>query len=213
MSTRNSLVQLQARLKSCTRCPNMCGPVVHGPPVESAVYLLGQAPGPHEGGIGKPFAWTAGKTLFRWFEEGVGIQEALFREHIYMSAVARCFSGKAKGGGDRKPDKQEIANCMDYVRGEVEILQPKLVIPVGALAIEQTLGRAQKLATVVGTISRVKYHGVEVDVIALPHPSGASTWHRTQPGVGLLVDALALLRQHPALQAVRCTPDARAPVR
>jgi uracil-DNA glycosylase len=203
MSKRDRLVVLQAELKSCRRCPNMCGPVVHGPPVESEVYLLGQAPGPHEGGIGKPFAWTAGKTLFRWFEESVGIPEATFRERIYMSAVARCFPGKAKGGGDRKPDKQEIANCIGYVRAEVEILKPKLVIPVGALAIEQVLGRAQKLAAVVGTVERSVYHGLDIDVIALPHPSGASTWHQSEPGKGLLRQALALLRAHPAMHGLR----------
>jgi uracil-DNA glycosylase len=203
MSKRDRLVVLQTELKSCTRCPNMCGPVVHGPPVESEVYLLGQAPGPHEGGIGKPFAWTAGKTLFRWFEESVGITEATFRDHIYMSAVARCFPGKAKGGGDRKPDKQEIANCIDYVRGEVAILKPKLVIPVGALAIEQVLGRAQKLSPVVGTVERAGYHGHQVDVIALPHPSGASTWHQSEPGKGLLRQAMSLLRAHPTMHGLR----------
>src|SRR5471030_1661025 len=84
------------QLASCTACPNMIGPVVHGPPIAVSIYLLGQAPGPHEGKIGKPFAWTAGKTLFRWFEEEMGVSEETFRERIYMSAVARCFPGKAK---------------------------------------------------------------------------------------------------------------------
>jgi uracil-DNA glycosylase len=193
---------LQRELGSCTLCPQMIGPVVHGPLVLSAVYLLGQAPGPHEGKIGRPFAWTAGKTLFRWFSDEVGIDEEFFRSRIYMSAVARCFPGKAKGGGDRKPDRTEIENCVRYVRGEVEILRPSLVLPVGALAIEQVLGRVEKLAAVVGTMRRVRYHGVDVDVIALPHPSGASTWHRMSPGKELLHQALQLVKQHPAMSVV-----------
>jgi uracil-DNA glycosylase len=178
----------------------MIGPVVHGPPVHSAIYLLGQAPGPHEGKLGRPFAWTAGKTLFKWFEEGLGVREEDFRQRVYMSAVARCFPGKAKGGGDRKPDRLEIANCVHYVTHEVQILKPKLVIPVGALAIEQVLGTTDKLANIIGTVQNVHYHGEPVDVVALPHPSGASTWHRMEPGKTLLRKALGLLKNHPVTQ-------------
>src|ERR1043165_4894202 len=101
----------------------MIGPVVHGPPVLSKVFLVGQAPGPHEGKFGKPFAWTAGRTLFRWFEESMGIPEEKFRERIYMAAVARCFPGKANGGGDRKPDPKEIEACRTFLVREVDILQ------------------------------------------------------------------------------------------
>ena len=54
---------------------------------------------------------------------------------------------------------------------------------------------------IVGTLRRCRYHGREVDVIALPHPSGASTWHRTAPGKPLLEAALTLLARHPAMQA------------
>ena len=44
------------------------GPPVHGAAVATRVFLIGQAPGPHEARLGKPFAWTAGKTLFGWLE-------------------------------------------------------------------------------------------------------------------------------------------------
>ena len=179
----------------------MIGPVVHGPPVTSRIYLLGQAPGPHEGKIGKPFAWTAGKTLFRWFEETLGVDEEKFRASIYMSAVARCFPGKAKGGGDRKPSPDEIERCEKFVRGEIEILKPELVIPVGTLAISRVLGDFGKLDSVVGKKVRARYHDVDVDVIPLPHPSGASTWHRVEPGKSLLLSALELLKKHPVVRA------------
>lgn len=182
----------------------MIGPVVHGPPILSAIYLLGQAPGPHEGKLGRPFAWTAGKTLFKWFEEQVGIDEATFRETIYMSAVARCFPGKAKGGGDRKPAPDEIERCEAYVRGEVEILEPKLVIPVGSLAISRVLGDDfGKLTNVIGRSMRLPFLGVMTDVIPLPHPSGASTWHRVEPGKTLLLEALGSIAAHPEIQKLR----------
>ncbi len=54
----------QKKLKACTACPQMLGPVVIGNPIVSPIILVGQAPGDKEGPAGKPFAWTAGKTLF-----------------------------------------------------------------------------------------------------------------------------------------------------
>jgi len=174
----------------------MIGPVVHGPPVPSSILLVGQAPGPREGSFGRPFAWTAGRTLFRWFEEATAANEEKVRAGIYFAAVARCFPGKAKGGGDRKPDPGEIVRCMTYLEREVAILRPKLVVPVGTLAIEQVLGHKGPLAEVVGKAVRARYHGHETDVIALPHPSGASTWHRMEPGKTLLGRAMRLLAGH-----------------
>lgn len=195
------LREVHRDLEGCKACPNMIGPVVHGPPVLSRIFLVGQAPGPREGSFGRPFAWTAGKTMFRWFEEALGIDEDAFRRHIYMAAVARCFPGKAKGGGDRKPDPEEIERCRAFLEREVKILRPRLLIPVGTLAIAQTLGQVVPLAEIVGKQLRVRYQGLELDAIALPHPSGASTWHRTEPGVGLLKRALALLAAHPEVRA------------
>lgn len=195
---------LHAELDACVACSSMIGPVVHGPPVLSKVILVGQAPGPREGSFGKPFAWTAGKTLFRWFEESMGIPEEKFRERIYMAAVARCFPGKAKGGGDRKPDPGEIERCRRFLEAEVAILEPDLVLAVGTLAIYEVLGRdaaKKKLDELVGRIERVTWHGREVEVIALPHPSGASPWHKMEPGKTLLAKALLLARRHPAMRA------------
>jgi uracil-DNA glycosylase len=178
----------------------MIGPVVHGPPVASRVMLVGQAPGPREGSFGRPFAWMAGRTMFRWFEESLGVGEERFRERVYMAAVARCFPGKARGGGDRKPDADEIERCRTWLAREAEILEPDLVIAVGTLAIEQVLGEKGPLADVVGSTRRARWHGREVDVVALPHPSGASTWHKMEPGRTLLLEALRKLAQHPAMK-------------
>ena len=192
------LAAVHRDLAACRACPNMLGSAVHGPPVLGRVLLIGQAPGPHEGALGRPFAWTAGRTLFRWFEEALGVTEARFRERVYMAAVARCFPGKAPGGGDRKPDRDEVARCSAFLARETAALAPELVLPVGALAIETVLGHKGPLAAVVGAQRRARYHGRDVDVIALPHPSGVSTWHRTEPGKTLLPRALALVGEHPA---------------
>lgn len=185
----------------------MIGPVVSGQPVLSPVMLVGQAPGVREGPAGKPFAWTAGKTMFGWFA-GLGVPEEEFRRLVYMAAVCRCFPGKAAGGGDRVPSPDEVARCEKHLRAEVAILRPELVIPVGRLAIAQILPEATQLADVVGTIRRTTWHGHAVDVAPLPHPSGASTWHRMEPGKTLLARALTAIERHPAWQAIRA--EARA---
>ena len=112
----------------------MKGPVVIGNPVASKVLLVGQAPGFKETEVRRPFAWTAGKTMFGWFES-IGLDENAFRNLIYMAAVCRCFPGKNPKGGDRVPDPDEIDNCAGWLEAEVQLLKPELVIPVGKLAI------------------------------------------------------------------------------
>jgi uracil-DNA glycosylase len=172
-------------------------PAVTGGPVRSEVMLIGQAPGIKEPVAGRPFAWTAGKTMFGWFESFCGLDEETFRASIYMAAVCRCFPGRNNAGGDRVPDAQEIATCSQWLRREFEILQPRLVIPVGKLAITQFI-ECGKLTEIIGKKFRVAYHGHACDLVPLPHPSGASPWHRIEPGKTLLAEALALIARHPA---------------
>jgi uracil-DNA glycosylase len=80
---------------------------------------------------------------------------------------------------------------------EFQILQPTLVIPVGRLAIERSLGKGQ-LVDLIGRDFTKTLFGVKCDVIPLPHPSGASTWFKREPGITLLQDALAQISRHPA---------------
>lgn len=189
----------QAALAECRRCPAMIGPVVMGRLVAARIIQIGQAPGPYEGGLGRPFAWTAGKTLFKWYA-GLGVDEETFRDRVYMAAVCRCFPGKNPSGGDRVPDRDEIARCGEWLREEVALLKPELIIPVGKLAIAQMLDH-RRLDDVVGRVHRVGYLGHEADAIPLPHPSGLSTWFKTEPGKTLLGQALGLIAGHPAWRA------------
>ena len=180
----------------------MIGPSVSGGAVVSPVMLVGQAPGVKEGPAGKPFAWTAGKTLFAWFSD-LGLTEEEFRARVYMAAVCRCFPGKAPSGGDRVPAPDEIARCSRHLRREVEILRPRLVILVGKLAITQLYPEVEKLDAIIGSMRKGTLAGHGFDVIALPHPSGASTWHRMEPGKTLLAKALARIGKHEAWRSLR----------
>lgn len=194
------LKQHVANLLECDKCPKMIGPVVSGPPILSRVLLIGQAPGPKEGDFGKPFAWTAGKTMFKWFSS-CGMEEEDFRKKVYMAAVCRCFPGKNPKGGDRVPNLEEIENCSSWLAREMELLKPKLVIPVGKLAISQTM-EVKKLKDIIGKSYEIELHGQPTEIIPLPHPSGASTWHRMEPGITLLGKALKLIKANSQWKAL-----------
>ncbi len=188
-----------AALGACTRCARMHRPSIIGRVVVSRILLVGQAPGDKEPKLGRPFAWTAGRTLFRWFHGALGWTEDETRDRIYFAAVCRCFPGKRRSGGDRVPAPDEIANCSTWLEREFELLRPALVIPVGKLAIGQFLGE-RPLVETIGRKFQITYCGHAADCIPLPHPSGASPWHRMEPGKTLLGRALELVADHEALK-------------
>lgn len=158
------------------------------------MMLVGQAPGRVEAEGGKPFAGRAGKTLFRWFAQ-CGLNEVHAREAIYIAAVTRCYPGPHPGGrGDRVPTRDEQVRCGDWLESELRIIRPKLLIPVGRLAIEKFLPPLP-LDQLIGQRHTVKHVGGVSKVIPLPHPSGASSWIH-QNDNRLLVDrALDLIGQ------------------
>ena len=191
------LEQHVAALRACRLCPAMQSAPVTGAAVASRVMLVGQAPGDKEPALQRPFAWTAGRAMFKWFEEACGIDEAGFRSRIYMTAVCRCFPGKKPRGGDRVPNPEEIANCTRWLQAETTLLKPALVIPVGKLAIAQFMPY-RGLEAHVGRQMCCTYAGHAFDAIPLPHPSGASPWPRVEPGKTLLRTAMRLIAAHPA---------------
>jgi uracil-DNA glycosylase len=174
---------------------------VSGGPIVSDVMIIGQAPGPREPALERPFAHTAGRTLFRWFEEFCGMNEAAVRSRIYFAAVCRCFPGKNSGGTDRVPAPDEVRNCSSWLQDEIRILQPRLVIPVGRLAITQFI-ECDRLEKVIGRKFRANRAEHDFDLIPLPHPSGASPWHKIPPGKALTERALKLIARHPAVAAL-----------
>jgi len=191
-----------AQLMQCRRCPRMQSTPVSGGAVVSEVMLIGQAPGPREPVLQRPFAHTAGKTLFQWFEAFCEMNESIVRSKIYFAAVCRCFPGKTPAGGDRVPAPDEIRNCSSWMDDEIKILKPRLIIPVGRLAIAQFID-CEKLESVIARRFRVTRAQRRFDLIPLPHPSGASPWHKISPGKELLERALKLIARHPAIDALR----------
>jgi len=180
-------------LFSCRACPNVIGEPVTGAVPNARVMLVGQAPGPREVEQRRPFAYTAGRRLFSWFQQSLGMSEDEFRSTVYIAAVIRCFPGRdPKAGGDRVPDLSEIANCAAHLNRELRLLRPELVIAVGTLAAKQLVGLSE-LKEVVGRLHRVTRAGHTFDVIVLPHPSGRSTWTNKPENAALLEKSLKLI--------------------
>jgi uracil-DNA glycosylase len=209
VAARDAFARHLELLYACRACPNVAGLPVTGAVRTTRVMLVGQAPGPHEAEHAKPFAYTAGKRMFGWFADVLGMSEEEFRERIYIAAVIRCFPGRdPKAGGDRVPDADEIARCGEHLDREIALLAPKLVIAVGTLASAQLIGINQ-LKDAVGRLHRAERARRKFDVVVLPHPSGRSTWLNKPENAELLRRSLELVREHPAFQSALKAPRRR----
>ena len=188
-------------LAACRRCVFDDAAVL--PVVSSAreplAMLVGQAPGKTEVIDRRPFAGRAGRTLFRWFAD-VGIAEAVARRRIYIAAVTRCYPGPSPSGrGDRLPSPSEVANCSSWLEAELDLIRPRVLIPVGRLAIERFLGAAP-LAELVGRVHALRGLPGTPAAIPLPHPSGASSWIHGPGHMDLVRASLDIIaRQLPEL--------------
>jgi uracil-DNA glycosylase len=185
-----------AALGTCRACGHADPGVVPiiSPARSPKVMLVGQAPGQVETSAGerRAFAGRAGKTMFRWLDR-IGVDEATFRSRVYIAAVTRCYPGPSPSGrGDRVPSRSEQEQCSGWLEAELEIIRPKLVIPVGKLAMEKFLPSAP-LDQLIGKVHDVEHAGGRSRVIALPHPSGASSWVNAPAHKTLLERALALI--------------------
>jgi uracil-DNA glycosylase len=142
----------------------------------------------------KNFAWTAGKRLFQWFGT-IGMTEEKLRAHAHITAVTKCYPGKAKHGkGDRKPTPQEVENCAPYLEEALRLAAPTVVVPIGSLAIERVLG-PHPFSEVIGKEFRERLPGGEAWVIPIPHPSGASPWPYLPGNRQKLERAFALIKK------------------
>lgn len=189
-----SLHQLHQRILGCHRC-EAAGFIVRAVPVAAPsqgrrLMLIGQAPGQVELELRRPFQGRAGRELFRWLAS-IGIEEEAFRREVYMTAITKCFPGKARSGsGDRRPSAREIALCRPYLQRQLELVQPETIFLVGGMAIERFLAKAP-LAALIG--QRFQRDGRTL--IPLPHPSGASRWMNAPEHRRLLHHALTLIRE------------------
>ena len=199
------LERLQRAHRACTRCVE-AGLIPHALPVFSGhaaqhILLVGQAPGPVEQDEERPFAGRAGRTLMRWFERAGFAGDGDVRNRVYMTAMTTCFPGRRDdGSGDRPPSARGIALCSSWLDGVLELVQPRLVIPVGSMALRRFLPGV-RLDDVVGSCFDAEGRSVAGTprrppaILPLPHPSGQSRWLNDPARLAILERALGRLRR------------------
>ena len=217
-STQLALLHEQAR--ACSLCLDegysiIPGAVMSGR-IGAQVLTIGQAPGPTEVVAKRPFNAGSGRRLFQWLGEA-GFDEAEFRATQYMSSVTKCYPGKHAGGkGDRVPSKAEQALCRPFLLREIELIQPRVIIPIGGLAIKLFYPAKMRLRDLIGAGHYVSAENWDtaapfslkkservtqfvegaddgVYIVPLPHPSGASLWPNKAENKALIAQAITLL--------------------
>jgi uracil-DNA glycosylase len=186
---------LQKEMRACRKCLEAGYEIVPGAvfsgPAPTPLMLVGQAPGVTEAQVKRPFNASSGTRLFQWLSEA-GVDEAEFRAGFYMTAVTKCYPGKhPKGKGDRKPSRAEQELCRPFLNRELALVQPRILLAVGGLAIETLLGQRLRLNEAVGHVFEVNGR----HVLPLPHPSGASLWPNRPENQARIARALALLKE------------------
>jgi uracil-DNA glycosylase len=190
-SRYRSIASLQRDQRVCRACVEAGYPLESLPVVQpytgQRAYMLGQAPGAVEGGERRPWRGRAGGTLRRWLE----LDEDAFYATFYCASITRCYPGKAPSGrGDRTPTPREQELCAFWRTWELELLRPRLIVPVGGIAARRLLG----VKSVTECVGR-RYELEDAVAIPLPHPSGASGWLNVPANRARVTDAARTIHE------------------
>jgi uracil-DNA glycosylase family 4 len=180
---------LDSRIRECIKCQAILAshPVdpskdlegVKPKPVVSnierqRVMLVGQAPGLSEYRTGKPFSGQAGKTIF----DVIGLS-SYPRGDVYETSITKCYPGRKNNRGkweDRLPKKEEIDNCLPFLKMQIEELKPRIIICLGSTSTKWVRRlynlEPSNLAEVVGNVHRVIPNDMALHFLF--HSSGAN---------------------------------------
>lgn len=160
-----TLLKINEEIKSCKKCPlhkirnkAVCGEGA----VSSKLMFIGEAPGFEEDKEGKPFIGEAGKLLTRLIEK-MGFN----RQEVYITNTVKCHPPS-----NRTPSEEEVSICFEYLREEIEIITPKVIMALGKVATYVLLGRKGKIKDL--NMSKIRgkvfFYG-DIPVIPTFHPS------------------------------------------
>jgi len=133
--------------------------------------IVGEAPGENEDAQGEPFVGQAGKLLDNMLR-ALGMNR---REKVYIANVLKC-----RPPGNRNPEPDEVAQCEPFLRRQVELLRPKIIVAMGRFAVQSLLGTTDAIGKLRG--QRHVYAGVPVVVTYHPAyllrnlPDKAKAW-------------------------------------
>ena len=152
--------ELKSAVKNCTACGLRagCTQTVFGVGDENADWLLvGEAPGAEEDRLGEPFVGQAGKLLDNMLA-ALGLARG---RNVYIANVLKC-----RPPGNRNPEPIEVATCSPYLRRQVELIRPRLIVAMGRFAVQALLGTDATIGSLRGKVHA--YHGVPLVVTYHP---------------------------------------------
>lgn len=153
---------LQSRVAICTRCDLHKGRThtVFGTGDPAADWLLiGEAPGAEEDRQGKPFVGRAGKLLNAMLA-AIGLE----RERVYIANILKC-----RPPNNRDPRPAEVAECESYLRQQIAMIQPKIILALGRIAAQNLLRIEVPIGRMRG--QRYEYADTKIPVVVTYHPA------------------------------------------
>jgi uracil-DNA glycosylase len=162
-----ALNELRQRALVCQNCPPLVEArknVVFGVgDCHAQLMFVGEAPGADEDAQGEPFVGVAGQLLTRIIEA-----MGLSRQTVYIANVLKCRPDTpGQPYGNRKPTSEEMKTCLPYLKAQIEIIEPKVIVALGATAVEGLLGLAEPISRLRGRFQTF----VDVPVMPTYHPS------------------------------------------
>jgi DNA polymerase len=161
------MATLREKVLVCTKCSHLAEfrhTVVFGVGNPSAdLMFVGEAPGADEDLRGEPFVGRAGELLTRIIET-MGFK----RSDVYIANVLKCRPNMPKGSsGNRQPTPEEMQTCLPYLRDQIEIIQPKVMVALGGVAMRGLFGTVEPMKSLRG-----RWHTFgNIPVMATFHPS------------------------------------------
>jgi DNA polymerase len=153
-------------VESCTECSNLVecrSQIVNGVgPSDADILLVGEAPGKNEDENGEPFVGRSGTVL----DEALS-NANLDRNDIRITNCVRC-----KPPDNRDPYVGELENCSKYIIGEIQSVEPNVIVPLGRIPVKQLIeGGVDSLTESAGTIANSKYCGETTEAVISVHPA------------------------------------------
>jgi uracil-DNA glycosylase len=136
-----AFAELQTRALSCVKCPHLAASrksVVFGVGnIDAQLMFVGEAPGADEDELGEPFVGAAGQLLTKIISA-----TGLSRAEVYIANILKCRPDTpGQSYGNRKPTPEEMATCIPYLHEQIDLIQPKVIVALGATAVEGLLGK------------------------------------------------------------------------
>ncbi len=146
-----AFASLRERALACVKCPHLTSSrksVVFGVgSIDAQLMFVGEAPGADEDEQGEPFVGKAGQLLTKIIQA-----TGLKRADVYIANILKCRPDTpGQSAGNRKPTSDEMATCIPYLHEQIDLIRPKVIVALGATAVEGLLGKTLGITKLRGT--------------------------------------------------------------